>query len=287
MPDSRDPGVGRFDLSGYALLAFGMVSISLSIDGLSELGLRHATVLILLVFGLAALAAYWLRSVREPRPLFSLLLFRVHSFSVGLLGNLFARIGSGAMPFLIPLLLQLTMGYSPFQAGMAMIPLAAAGIFSKQIGTAIINRTGYRRVLVNNTILLGLLIASFGLASPRQALWLLVTQLALFGAVNSLQFTAMNTLTLKDLDRELASSGNSLLSMIMMLSMSLGVAAAGALLVTFVDVLDPGGSHQSLAAFHATFACIGLITCASAAIFWQLAPDAKARAPQRGDAQIS
>ena len=43
--------------------------------------------------------------------IFSLDLFKIHTFSVGLLGNLFARIGSGAMPYLIPLLLQVSLGY--------------------------------------------------------------------------------------------------------------------------------------------------------------------------------
>jgi MFS family permease len=283
MPDSRNPDVARFDLVGYALLAFGMAAISLSIDGLSELGLRHATVLVLLVFGLSGLTSYWLRSVRQPSPLFSLDLFKVHTFTVGVLGNLFARIGSGAMPFLIPLLLQLTMGYSPLQAGLTMIPVAVAGIFSKQMGTTIISRAGYRRILVNNTILLGVSMASFAFTSPAQPFALLVLQLAFFGAVNSLQFTAMNTVTLKDLDLSLASSGNSLLSMTMMLSMSLGVAAAGGLLGAFDEVFRNTSASRSLNTFHATFACIGLITCASAWIFWQLAPDAKERVPEPQD----
>jgi EmrB/QacA subfamily drug resistance transporter len=273
MPDSRDPAVGRFDFTGYLLLAFGMAAMSLSIDGLSELGLRHATVLVLLVFGLSAVTAYWLRSVNQSQPLFPLQLFKVPTFSVGLLGNLFARIGSGAMPFLIPLLLQLTMGYTPVQAGMTMVPVAAAGMFAKQIGTAIIKRAGYRQVLISNTLLLGVIMASFAAITPREPLWLLVVQLALFGAVNSLQFTAMNTVTLKDLDRGLASSGNSLLSMTMMLSMSFGVAAAGGLLGAFVEVFSSSAVSQSLSAFHATFACVGVLTCASAWIFWQLAPD--------------
>jgi EmrB/QacA subfamily drug resistance transporter len=285
MPDARNPELPRFDLVGYLLLAFGMAAISLSIDGLSELGLRHATVLVLLVFGLSAITAYWLRSVREANPLFPLKLFSVQSFSVGVLGNLFARIGSGAMPFLIPLLLQLALGYSPFQAGLAMIPVAIAGIFSKQVGTAIISRTGYRRVLVNNTILLGASMASFAAVFPAEPLWLLTVQLALFGALNSLQFTAMNTVTLKDLDQSLASGGNSLMSMIMMLSMSLGVAAAGGFLGAFVEVFKEQAANQSLTAFHATFACVGLITCASAWIFWQLAPDAKEPIPKPENVQ--
>jgi hypothetical protein len=93
--------------------------------------------------------------------------------------------------------------------------------------------------------------------------------------LNSLQFTLMNTITLKDLSSNLASSGNSLLSMIMMLSMSLGVAVAGMLLATFTEVFSHISRYNALSAFHATFFSVGLITAASAFIFWQLSPDVR------------
>src|SRR5690606_23317370 len=154
-------------------------------------------------------------------------LFRIHTYSVGLLGNLFSRVGSGGMPYLIPLLLQVGMNYSPMHAGMMMIPTAIAGMSSKQIVVPLVRHLGYRRVLVVNTILVGLAMASFALVRPGMPIWLLVVQFGSFGFVNSLQFTAMNTLALRDLHGDLASAGNSLLSMVMMLAMSLGVAAAG------------------------------------------------------------
>jgi hypothetical protein len=99
-----------------------------------------------------------------------------------------------------------------------------------------------------------------------------VLHLLLLGTVNSLQFTAMNTIALKDLNRERASSGNGLLLVVQMLSMSLGVAIAGALLSTYSVVLNVDPS-QSLRAFQATFITVGLMTCASAFIFWQLSAD--------------
>jgi len=271
MPKPSVTAVARFDLAGYLLLAFGMVAISLALDGLSGLGLRQAAVLVLMVFGLASLTAYWLHALRRPDPLFSPQLFHVGSLRIGLLGNLFSRLGSSCMPFLIPLLLQVTMGYSPAQAGMMMLPVAIASMSVKRVTTPLITRHGYRRVLVVNTGLVGLAMASFVFAAPDQPLVLRILQLAVLGAVNSMQFTAMNTLTLKDLEPETASSGNSLLSMVQMLAMGMGVAAAGAVLAAFTEVFG-SGDDQALPAFRATFGCMALITIASAAIFWQLAP---------------
>ena len=270
----RPPAVARvrFDLAGYLLLAFGMVALSLALDGLSGLGLRQASVLVLMIFGLASLVAYWLHALRRPDPLFSPRLFRVGSLRIGLIGNLFSRLGSSCMPFLIPLLLQVTMGYSPAQAGMMMLPVALASMSMKRITTPLIQRHGYRRVLVVNTGLVGLTMASFALSSPQQPLVMLLLQLAAFGAVNSMQFTAMNTLTLKDLEPGAASSGNSLLSMVQMLAMGMGVAAAGAVLAAFTEFFgSEAGGVRTLQAFQATFGCMALITVASAGIFWQLA----------------
>lgn len=199
MPDVHAEDDSRFDWSGYLMLAFGMAAVSFSLDGLSELGFQHATVLVLLVFGLAALTAYWLHAGRVAGPLFPRTLFGIPSFSIGVLGNLFARIGSGGMPFLIPLLLQVSLGYTPLQAGLMMVPVAAAGMAAKPLGTWAIKRYGYRRMLSVNTVMVGLMMASFAVMTPNVPVWLRIVQLAIFGTFNSMQFTAMNTLTLKDL----------------------------------------------------------------------------------------
>jgi EmrB/QacA subfamily drug resistance transporter len=270
MPNLCNTCVGRFDLGGYLLLVVAMVSISLALDGLSGLGWARPLVVLLMVLGLAALTAYWLHALRSTAPIFSPALFAIASYRVGILGNLFARIGSGAMPYMLPLLLQLAMGFSPAQAGMMMLPLALASIGAKRIVTRIIKHWGYRQVLIVNTLLMGAMIAGFALMTPHQPLWLRVIQMAAFGAINSTQFTAMNTVALKDLGAERAASGNSLFSMVQMLGMSLGVTCASALLHAFGDWMGGTSAAQSLPAFRAAFVAIGVLTTACATIFWQL-----------------
>ena len=153
---------------------------------------------------------------------------------------------------------------------MLMLPVAIAGMAVKRAATAIITRLGYQPVLVGNTVLLGALIAGFALMTPEQPLGLRIAQMALFGAVNSFQFTAMNAVTLKDLAPERAASGNSLYSMVQMLGMSLGVTCAAALLHAFTAWLQTGAGADALPAFRAALVLIGVMTMASAAIFWQL-----------------
>jgi EmrB/QacA subfamily drug resistance transporter len=284
LPDLRGSARVAFDGVGFLLFGAAMVLITIAMEGLGELNLPHLRVMLLLFAGMACLAAYWLRAGHIDNPLFSPTLFRTRSFAVGILGNLFARLGGGALPFLVPLLLQVALGYTPSEAGMSMIPLAAAAMVAKSIAKALIERFGYRVILTANTILLGLLLASLGLVTPSTPYWLLLVQLSLLGAVNSMQFTAMNTVTLIDLDDNAASSGNGLLSVVAQLAMSLGVACAGALLGGFSTSVGIDGA-ATLEAFQLTFLTIGVMTMLAAAIFAQLSNKASKSTP-RQEAEI-
>ena len=165
-----------------------------------------------------------------------------------------------------------------------MIPIAAAGVIVKRFATAWISALGYRNVLTVNTFVVGAAIASFYFLSPSEPSWVRIIQLAFFGTVNSLQFTAMNSLTLKDVERTRTASGNSLFSMVQMLAMSFAVAIASVILNAFM-VRFNGTANIDAAqkAFHWTFVCMGLFTCSSTWIFWQLSPETPAskKPPER------
>jgi len=270
MPAGENMQPRSFDLTGYVMLAGGMALVSLAVESMASGGVRSASALIMMVFGLACLSGYWLHALRKPEPLFAPELFTVRTLRVGLLGNLFSRLGSSAMPFMTPLVLQVSLGYSPMHAGMMMLPTVIGSMLTKPLVTRVIHRFGYREVLVTNTWVLALLIASFSFISPDVPVPLLIVQLGIFGAVNSLQFSAMNTVTLKDLLPHFASSGNSLLSMVQMLAMGMGVAAAGAVLAAFQAHFGTATAGDTLWAFRGTFIMMGLLTLAATLLFTQL-----------------
>ncbi len=270
MNDFRPAKVSHFDLSGFLMIAFGMVAISYALDGVVELGMRQATALLLIIIGLVFIAWYWLHASHKKDVLFPLKLFQVTTYRVGILGNFFSRIGINGSPFLLPLFFQVGLGYSPIKSGLMLLPAAISGMLVKKMGINLIRKIGYRNTLIGNTIVIGVILASFCFFSGSEPLWLILIQLFIMGGANSLQFTAMNTITLKDLDDSQASSGNSLLSMVMIFAMSLGVAVAAALLSLFHHVLESQNSTDHLFAFHASFICIGVISAITAVIFAQL-----------------
>ncbi|MEO8808390.1 MAG: multidrug transporter subunit MdtD [Burkholderiaceae bacterium] len=275
MPDLRGAADQRFDWPGFVMFSLGLVMVSLGVQGLGEHAFSAAVSIVLAMAGLAAMVAYWVHAARADKPLFSLALFKIPTFSVGILGNLFARLGSGAMPFLTPLFLQVGLAYSPSRAGLTMVPIVLGAMLIKFFAERVIQRFGYRRVLVANTLALGAMIAGFSMVDRGTPHSMILVYLALFGVINSLQFTAMNTLTLGDLDDARASSGNSLLSVVMQLSVSLGVATAGALLAAFagpvvIPIASDIGPSKLVYTFHATYICVGLLSALAAGIFFQL-----------------
>lgn len=266
----------HFDVVGYLMIACCMLSFSVALDGLSTLGFQRLTVMLLMFAGVVSLVVYWLHAMRVRAPLYSPRLFRLQTFRVGVLGNLFARIGGGALPFMIPLLLQVAFGYSPSSAGMMLLPMGVASLGMKRAVTPLVRRFGYRRVLVGNTLALGALIAAWAGMRAHTPVALLLLMLVAGGAVSSLQFTCMNTVTLKDLRAREVSSGNSLHSMVhsmvQMLSMSFGVSVAASLLSVFRGWYAERMVEElaMLRAFQASFICIGAMTACAAGIFWHL-----------------
>ncbi|MCV5973473.1 multidrug transporter subunit MdtD [Escherichia coli] len=263
----------RFDLSGFLLLAVGMAVLTLALDGSKGTGLSPLTIAGLVTVGVVALVLYLLHARNNNRALFSLKLFRTRTFSLGLAGSFAGRIGSGMLPFMTPVFLQIGLGFSPFHAGLMMIPMVLGSMGMKRIVVQVVNRFGYRRVLVATTLGLSLVTLLFMTTALLGWYYVLPFVLFLQGMVNSTRFSSMNTLTLKDLPDNLASSGNSLLSMIMQLSMSIGVTIAGLLLGLFGSQHVSVDSGTTQTVFMYTWLSMALIIALPAFIFARVPND--------------
>ncbi|NDO80364.1 multidrug transporter subunit MdtD [Citrobacter sp. NCU1] len=263
----------RFDLSGFLLLAVGMALLTLALDGGKGSGISHAALAGLIATGIVAILLYLRHAKNNARALFRLDLFRTNTFSLGLLGSFTGRIGSGMLPFMTPVFLQIGLGFSPFHAGLMMIPMVLGSMGMKRVVVQVVNRFGYRRVLVATT--LGLALVSLLFMTTAMLGWYYILPFVLFlqGMVNSTRFSSMNTLTLKDLPDDLASSGNSLLSMIMQLSMSIGVTIAGLLLGMFGQqhLTVEAGATQTV--FMYSWICMAFIIALPAIIFSRVPDD--------------
>lgn len=264
----------RFDMPGFLLLAFGMAALTLALDGQKGLGISILTLMALVVAGLLALGAYLWHARRNEAALFPLDLFGTRTFSLGLAGSFAGRIGSGMLPFITPVFLQIGLGFSPFHAGLMMIPMVLGSMGMKRIVVQIVNRFGYRRVLVASTLGLALVSLLFMATALAGLYYLLPVVLFVQGMINSMRFSTMNTLTLKDLPDAQASSGNSLLSMVMQLSMSVGVTVAGLLLGLFGQQHLATDSTLVHHVFFSTYLCMAVIIALPTLVFARVPNDA-------------
>ena len=258
MPNFTTPR-RRFDIGGFLLFGLSLVLFSSGIELFGEKIVATWQALAVIAVSLLLLVAYVRHARRHPTPLISLSLFKTHTFSVGIAGNLATRLGTGCVPFLMPLMLQVGFGYPAIIAGCMIAPTAIGSIIAKSTVTQVLRWFGYRKTLVGITVFIGLMIAQFSLQSPDLPLFVL-------GMAMSTQFTAMNTITLADLTDDNASSGNSLLAVTQQLSISLGVAISAAVL-RFYEGFDNASTVQQ---FHYTFITMGVITIISALMFMLL-----------------
>lgn len=261
MPDFTVPK-RKFDMLGFLLFSGAIVAISIGVELLGEQQISLAYALAALSAGVILLASYIKHALHHATPLINLIMFRIRTFSVGIAGNIFSRLGTGCIPFLIPLLLQVAFGYSALFAGFIMIATAAGSILAKSTVTPLLRRQGYRRTLVGTSLLIGLLIMSFALQSSHHAIMWLLPPLFFIGVAMSTQFTSMNTITLADLTDEHASGGNSVLAVTQQLAITFGVSVSAAALRFW-----EGHSSTTEGQFQATFITMGIVTMIAGCTF--------------------
>lgn len=266
MPNIKG-GKPSLDLGGFLMFATAACCLTLSVEIISHA--HNVWFPMLLGFGGAVMMRLYLRHAKTaPDPIYAGHLFKVRTFRLGLTGNLFSRLGISSIPFLLPLLFQVAFGLSASLSGWLVAPIALASLLVKPAIKPLMARFGYRRVLIWNTRILGILIMLLALPGAQAPLWVWVLLLFAMGICNSVQFSAMNTLTLADLRTYQTGSGNSLMAVNQQLAIGLGIAL-GALILQAWRKTDMG--HADLHwAFQLTFFSIGLITLLSGLIFSRL-----------------
>ena len=157
----------------------------------------------------------------------------------------------------------------PGKTKLALTPQALAMLLMRFFVGPIMKYQGYRRVLLYNTVLSGILVMAFATMGKSTPVWLICTQVFVYGFVMSLQYTAMNTLGFVDLAPAQASMGSSMTSTVQNLSMSFGIAFASLLMALFLQGNEDSGAHY-VTAFRATMLILGGVTVLSALMFLRL-----------------
>ncbi len=267
--DPGPPDVVGLLLIGLALALF-MFGLETVGRGVVVEGMAEASLVLGLMFGWAAIR----HCRRVKRPAIDLSLLRVSTFSQGVMvGSLF-RIGAGATPFLVPMLLQVGFGKTASAAGLVSFATALGALAMKPLARPILRRYGFRAVLIATSVLSAAGIAVAALFTPAWPLSAIFLLLALGGLFRSLQFTALNTLAFADIPGPRLSAATSFSGTAQQLAPALGVVLA----TTSLELSKSLAGHHTATVpdFAVAFIVAAVVVLASCPLFLRLAPDAGA-----------
>lgn len=267
----------RFDGYGFAVVSIGVAATMFGFENIGRGILPNSVVAVLLGGGTIMLVLYWrhFRKVlasSDVAPIIDLSLFRVATYRASILGGFLFRMGLGALPFLTPLMLQLGFGLTPFASGMITFAGAAGAITMKFTAGPIIKRFGFRPVLLANTLICGVFMASYGFFTPETPHVGIIIVLLIGGFFRSLQFTALNTIAYAEIETGRMSRATTLSSVAQQLSLSFGVGI-GAMALHFT--MSMGGREHLIAGdFAPAYFFIAALSLLSLLFFVRLKPDA-------------
>jgi EmrB/QacA subfamily drug resistance transporter len=269
----------RFDAIGMVLSAIAVAGLTF---GLSVAGLDIVpwpVVAAMVAAGLIALGLYLAYARRAPAPILDFGLLKLPTFRASLTGGFLFRIGVGAMPFLLPLLLQVGFKLTPFQSGLITFTSTMGALIVKGAAPWVLKRFGFRTVLIANAILGGLSIVACAGFSVATSFMVMVAVLMIGGFFRSLQFTAVNALAYAEVPASRMSRATALAAVGQQVSLATGVAV-GALTVEMA-VRFHGQATIAATDFPAGFILVGLVAASAALIFMRLPRDAGAEMADR------
>jgi EmrB/QacA subfamily drug resistance transporter len=262
----------RFDLYGLVLAGIGLggIAFGLSVAGLNLL--PWSVVAALVGVGSVSMTLYVIHARRTGSPVLDFSLLRLPTMRAAILGGFLFRLGIGALPFLLPLLMQVGFGLSPFQSGLITFGSAIGAMGMKTLAARIIRTFGFRNMMTANAVVSAFFLGACALFTVTTPLLLIMIILVVGGFFRSLEFTAINTVAYAEIEPAQMSRATTLVSVNQQLALSTGVAVGAASVETTLWL-----HHQtelSAGAFAPAFLLVSVISAVSSWFFWQMPHDA-------------
>lgn len=256
------------DVWGFALSSVGLSTLVFGATIIGRDMLSPLQTAALIIFGLLCMVLYVRHARRVEAPILDLRLLGLNTFRVAVVGGSIFRIGVGAIPFLLPLMLQLGFNYTAAQSGLLTCSAALGSMLMKAGASRLLRQFGFRRLLIANGSIAAVTIAANGMVDASTPIAAMVMLFALGGFLRSLQFTALNALAYSDIGRVEASSATSFYSVAQQLSLAMGVAVAAVVLE--VAQWGRGDSTLQAADFAVAFLVVGSISLLPVFEFFRL-----------------
>jgi MFS family permease len=274
IPNIRTEHLEPFDFIGFLFAGCAIAGLAF---GLSAMGLEflpNSAVAALLCGGAVSAIAYLFHAKRTPAPILDLNLLRLPTFRASIFGGFLFRLGIGALPFLLPLLLQIGFDLTPFQSGLITFTSALGSMFMKAAVASVLRHFGYRSVLLYNALISSAFLAACASFVEGMPFAGMIAILLSGGFFRSLQFTSINPIAYAEIEPAKMSRATAMVAAAQQLSLSTGVAV-GALIVQLTLRLRDS-TTMGINDFPPAFLFVGLLSASAVFIFMRLPSDAGA-----------
>ncbi|HEL8433489.1 TPA: MFS transporter [Legionella pneumophila] len=269
LPTILPRSVPPLDKSGFIMFGAGLAFLTLGLSLFSETKADIVYSASITLLSALLLIGYTKHSRNKNNPIIKVTLLNIRTFRIAVLGNLLTRLSFGGIPFLLPLLFQIILEYSPQLSGMLLTPVALGVFLVKPLSFSILRRLGYKKLLLLNTVLVCFSLWSFATINQSTSVIYIGFLTFLYGFFIALQYTGMNSLAYANIDDNDMSYATSIMSTVQQLSQSFGVAIS-ALLVSLFTFQVSQHFVLTVKIFHLTFFALGILTILSGLIFTSL-----------------
>ena len=270
LPNIARETVPPIDTAGFFLVGIAAAGVVFGFSVISLPALPPIVGVITILLGLCSAALYLRHSRRVAHPILNLKLFANKPFRTAILGGTVFRIGTGAVPFLLPLMFQLSFGLTPFQSGLLTFVTAIGAFGMKFLAPTALRTAGFKVVIIIAGIIGAFLIGANGLFTAQTPYPVIIATILVAGFLRSLFFTSNNALIFAEITDRDAAQATAITAVTQQISIALGVAFGGGVL-ELTSVLSGDGLNQH--AFKVAFLSVAFVSLCAVLPFFSLPRD--------------
>ena len=239
LPEYRDPDAGALDPLSMVQSLFAVLAVVYGLKRIAEYGTDARGIAVLLV-GLALGVLFVRRQKHLAYPFLDVTLFRRPAFSAAIVAYALAGLSMMGVYIFMTQYLQLVLGLTPLQAGIATVPWSLCFTVGSLLAPRLARHWGARRVMVRGLLLAAVGFGITALVVPPYGLWILIAGMLAMSLGMAPVFTVGNELIITTAPAERAGAASALAETSAELSGALGIAVLGSLgMLAYRLWLDP------------------------------------------------
>jgi EmrB/QacA subfamily drug resistance transporter len=251
-----------FDWLTFLFAGVASTGLVYALESLGGAAMATSSALLILTLSVVSGVLAVFAARRSSYPFIDLESMKLKSYALSIYGASGFRVAVAVLPFLLPLMFQISFGMTAFQSGLYLLALFAGDLSMKGFVIQVLRRFGFRRILIVNGVITAGSVALCAVISPGTPPLLILAILYFHGASRSLEFTCMTTLAYTEIPSERMGQANGFLSAVMQLSMGVGVAVGAVTLRLVAHAHGHEAASPHLNDFHVAILCMSLLTLA-------------------------